>query len=271
MLKGLVLLTAITVAAACASPPPPPLPPQVFLLMGQSNMSGRGDLVELAPEYLAADPRIRLLANDGTLKLAREPLDSAENQIDAVSADRSAGVGPALAFAKAVIAERPESTIVLVPCAKGGTLISAWAPAEGRSTLYGSCLGRARAAADHGRIAGVLWYQGESDADSVELAQAWTGAFLNLVSALRADLSIPDLPVLMVSIGDRPLNGPYAARFPAWRELQEIQNSVSAPGVTVVPAASLARADDELHLSAAGAAELGERLALAWLARPQPE
>lgn len=237
--------------------------------MGQSNMSGRGDLAELPPDLQTSDSRIRVLSNDGVLRLAREPLDNPENQIDTVSADRSAGVGPAFAFAKAVIAERPQSSIVLVPCAKGGTLIAAWAPAEGRDTLYGSCLARAREAAEVGTIAGVLWYQGESDSDNYDLASAWPGRFEILVSTLRSDLGIPGLPVLMVSIGDRPVNGPYAARFPAWCELQGAQNAFSVPGVTVVPAAALDRNDDELHLSTPGAVELGQRLSTAWLARTE--
>jgi hypothetical protein len=235
--------------------------------MGQSNMSGRGDLAELPPDLQTSDSRILVFSNDGVLRLAREPLDDAESQIDTVSADRSAGVGPAFAFAKAIIAEQPQSSIVLVPCAKGGTPISAWAPAKGRDTLYGSCLARARDAAKLGNIAGVLWYQGESDSDSYDLASAWPGRFESLVSTLRSDLGIPGLPVLMVSIGDRPINGPYAARFPAWRELQAAQNALSAPGVTVVAAAALDRNDDELHLSTAGALELGQRLSSAWLAR----
>lgn len=266
MIRRLLLLPALALAAGCVSAQPPSPPPQIFLLMGQSNMSGRGDLAELPPDWHTPDPRIRVLSNDGVLRLALEPIDSADNQIDAVSADRAAGVGPALAFAKAVVEYRPESSILLVPCAKGGTLIAVWAPAEGRDTLYGSCLARAREAAEVGTIAGVLWYQGESDTDSYELASAWPGAFESLISVLRADTGKPDLPVLMVSIGDRPINGPYAARFIAWHELQAAQNALLAPGVMVVPAAALDRNDDELHLSTIGALELGQRLADAWLA-----
>lgn len=265
MIRGKLLLPALALAAGCVSAQTPSPPAQVFLLMGQSNMSGRGDLAELPPDWHIPDPRIRVLSNDGVLRPALEPLDSADNQIDAVSFDRSAGVGPALAFAKAVIEERPESSILLVPCAKGGTLIAAWAPAESRDTLYGSCLARAREAAELGTIAGVLWYQGESDTDRYDLTSAWPGAFADLIAAVRADLGKPDLPVLMVSIGDWPVNGPYAARFPAWRELQAAQDAFSAPGVTVIAAAGLDRNDDELHLSTDGAIELGRKLAHAWL------
>lgn len=267
----MLLLPALALAAACASASPPSPPTQIFLLTGQSNMSGRGDLAELPPDWHTPNPRIRVLSNGGILRLAIEPIDSAGNQIDAVSADPSAGVSPAFAFAKAVVEERPESSILLVPCAKGGTLIAAWASAKGRDTLYGSCLARAREAAELGTIAGVLWYQGESDTDSYELAGVWPRAFANIVSALRADLGKPDLPVLMVSIGDRPVNGRYAARFIAWHELQAAQSALLAPGVMVVPAAALDQNDDELHLSTIGALELGQRLADAWLARTEFE
>ncbi len=268
MIRHACLMIALGLVAACAATPPlPPVRPQVFLLMGQSNMSGRGDLADAPPELLVPDPRIQVLANDGVLRPAIEPLDISVGQIDQVSADRHAGVGPALTFAKTIIEARPETSILLVPCAKGGSLIAAWAPAQATDTLYGSCLARARIAAQNGRIEGVLWYQGESDAASSDLARAWPAAFESIVSSLRNDLSLPDLPILMVAIGDPPFHGPYAERFPAWREVQAAQEAFSIAGVTVVRAATLSRNEDELHLSVAGTMELGRRLARVWIAR----
>src|SRR5207244_3457115 len=48
----------------------------------------------------------------------------------------------------------------LVPCAVGGTTIRKWARGE---HLYEQMVQHARAAAEHGEIEGVPWYQGESD------------------------------------------------------------------------------------------------------------
>jgi hypothetical protein len=239
--------------------------PMVFLLLGQSNMSGRGALNEIPAGALDSDPRIRVFGNDGVIKLAQEPLDRADGQIDLVSADQQAGVGLGLAFAKAILKSQPNSEIVLVPCAKGGSTIANWAPNYARTSLYGSCLERAKSAAQLGSLAGVLWYQGESDGASQDLAHAWQGAFIQLVERFRLDLESPRLPFLVVSLSDPPKQGPYSQRFPAWSIVQSAQNNLKIEATMIIPAAGLARNNDELHLSTAGQIKLGHTLAKHWL------
>ncbi len=261
-LKRLVWLSAglsVVFAGTCLANHPKPA--EIYLLMGQSNMSGRGSIEEDSTGALVPDPRIWVYANDATLKVAAEPLDDALGQVDAVSVDQNPGVGPGMAFAKAMIAGDPGLTIILVPCAKGGTDMRAWAPSYARSTLYGACLARARTAARFGAIRGVLWYQGESDAKTVEQAQAWPAAFEALVGTLRRDLALNDLPFVVVSLADPPREGPYATRFPHWRLVQSAQENLAMPGVTVVPAAGLPLNPDQLHLSTAAQITLGRRIA----------
>ena len=127
------------------------LPPQtfdVYVLAGQSNMSGRGALTDLTPSERSIDANIRVYSNDGKWHPAVDPLDDATGQIDAVSVDRQAAVGPGLFFARTISAasHRP---VAVVPCAKGGTTIGRWAPGGGRDTLYGSCIARIREAGGH--------------------------------------------------------------------------------------------------------------------------
>lgn len=267
MSKGFYLATACALAGCeSISPTSPPQvrPPLVFLLAGQSNMSGRGVLAEAQGDALKADERIRMYGNDGTLVVAREPVDSAVGQQDVVSADLAAGVGPGLSFAKQVVAHQANRRIILVPCAKGGSAISAWEPSLATSSLYGSCLKRAQAAAIHGKVAGILWYQGESDADTSELVRDWSGSFARLADTFRRDLNLPGLPVVMVAIGDRPTDGAYGKRFPEWREMQRVQLSVKGRCIAVVPAAGLPRNVDGLHLSTAAQIKLGFMLAKKW-------
>lgn len=240
----------------------------LYLLMGQSNMSGRGLLQTESSEHQT----IRVYGNDGLWTKAKEPVDTAVNQIDAVSADPAAGVGPGLFFAQALQAKRPFTRIGLVPCAKGGTSISQWAPSLNRMSLYGSCLARASEAMAQGKIAGILWYQGESDADSLSDAQAWPQRFALMMASFRHDLGQPSLPLVVVGLGDRPMAGPYAARFSAWATVQLAQSQMSLPSQANVSAAGLPRNDDQLHLSTEAQAVLGERLAGAMLTlqtRPQ--
>lgn len=232
----------------------------IYLLMGQSNMSGRGVLEEAPPGALDPDERIRVYGNDGVWREAVEPLDSSNGQIDAVSADQ-AGVGPGLAFAKALVRKDGWRRVGLVPCAKGGSAIREWQPATARTTLYGSCLARAREAATAGRIAGILWYQGETDASDEASATAWAPHFATMIASFRLALGRPDLPLVVVGLGDPPRTGKYATRFPIWRPVQTAQAQLHLPTQAYVSAAGLPRNPDELHLTTASQIRLGAALA----------
>ncbi|MCB1171347.1 MAG: sialate O-acetylesterase, partial [Leptospiraceae bacterium] len=131
----------------------------LFVLAGQSNMSGRGK-----PLDQPLDNSIYLFGNDGNWKPAREPLDSCENQLDEVSCDEGAGTGPGLAFALELRKRRPDMAIGLIPCAKGATTIFEWDRRLVENSLYGNCLSRIRVASQMGEVKAVLFLQGEWDA-----------------------------------------------------------------------------------------------------------
>lgn len=251
---GLVLAGCATTSAL------PDQRPLVFLLMGQSNMSGRGALEGLMALERKANPHILVLANDDRVRPALDPLDDPTGQTDPVSLDREAGVGPGLFFARQIAAQRRRG-VMLVPCAKGGSAIAQWAPGGSAETLFGSCLRRARLASATGELAGALWYQGESDAREAASARAWPEAYQRMLCALRTGLGRPDLPVVTVVIGDRPDTGPYAGRYPAWSLVQHQQGQLRLSDHATVSAAGLPRNPDQLHLSTAAQRTLGKRLA----------
>ncbi len=90
----------------------------------------------------------------------------------------------------------PDSMIGLVPCAWGGAPIDLLGPG---SPLYRNAVHRARLAAKSGVLSGVLWHQGETDAESDTTAPAHAGKLSSLIRQLRTDLAAPELPFL---IGD---------------------------------------------------------------------
>ena len=170
----------------------------IYLLLGQSNMKGRGAL----PTEQSTDPRIIFMSmGNDQWYVARHPLHKA-GVPDLIDGSDQAGVGPGLAFAQAMLAKDSATRIALVPGAHGGSWIQLWGKG-GR--FYTPALERAKQAlADFpdgtARIAGVLWLQGESD--SLENRYGVYDAKLqDLVQRLRVDLNEAELPFVACTIG----------------------------------------------------------------------
>jgi hypothetical protein len=182
---------------------------EIFLLMGQSNMKGRG----VMPEEPLRNPQIIMMhkGTDGWF-LARHPLHLIGSPTDFSGAD-NAGVGPGLAFAETLAKARPKTRIALIPCALGGSNITQWR--KGR-TLHDETVRRAKLALEQGpkgktRIAGALWLQGESDSTTAGKIQAYPERLAQLIDNLRADTGVPALPFIACTIGEmKPNSGPRA-------------------------------------------------------------
>jgi Carbohydrate esterase, sialic acid-specific acetylesterase len=272
-MRVMVFLATSMFIASCAMGPAEPngLEPEadIYILAGQSNMSGRGIVPQVTPPELVPDPSIMLYGNDGVWRVANEPLDTAAAQIDTVSTDTNAGVGPGLAFAKMMRRRNPRRPIILVPCAKGGTSLKQWSPDVSRATLYGSCLARVREVTPRGRLAGLLWYQGESDARDQVSASQWGEGFEALMTAFRTDLAAPNLSILMVGIADPPKVGRFADQFPFWSIVQQEQANMTGKNMHYVSAVGLEKLDDDLHLTTKGQIDLARRMAEVWLKNPK--
>lgn len=226
----------------------------IFILAGQSNMSGRGDLSALT-EFPMRD-RIFVYSNAESWQLGREPIDDVEGQVDAVSADGKKGAGPGMAFANRLAEQFACIEVGLVPTAKGATSMDDWAPNLSRGTLYGSLIARAKQASDKGQLAGLIWYQGESDSNDPELTEVWGRKFSAFVNGVRADLRLPELPVIMTVLG--PNRAPD--RFRGWDKFVKMQEKMKLPRQVVrVSANDLTGVDDDPHLTTADYMELGRR------------
>ena len=116
------------------------------------------------------------------------------------AANHAVGVGPGMPFANALLRSGRAGAPVLglVPCAVGGTRMADWA----RGTdLYAQMLRRARVAVETGgRIGALLWYQGESDTLRWSDANEYGRRMGMLVRDIRADLGIPHLLVIQVTL-----------------------------------------------------------------------
>jgi len=292
---GLSLLSPWLAAAAAdraerrankAQTPPPTHPPlqgveiatmpagqertDVFLLLGQSNMKGRG----IMPDEPARDPRIVMMhLRDDRWYVARHPLHLVGDARTFQGAD-NAGVGPGLAFAEALLARNPRARIALVPCAVGGSSINLW---QKGARLYDAALRRAllarqATASTGGVIRGALWLQGEADATAAGLP-AHEAKLLKLVDDLRADLGIPDLPFLACTIGEmtRPDDDPARLRLKAEMNRLLLSLPTKRPHADSVDARELTtHLGDFVHFDAATQNEIGRRYARQFLAIGAP-
>lgn len=120
---------------------------QSVLLLGQSNMAGRGFTNEVEA---ISDDRILMMNSSNEWVKMQEPIhfDKAD-----------AGVGPAASFAKAFV-DTFDCEIGLIPAAFGGTSIGDWAVG---GTHYNNALEMAKEAQKTSEICAILWHQGESN------------------------------------------------------------------------------------------------------------
>ena len=221
---------------------------EIFLLMGQSNMAGRGLLEDVEP---IRNDRIRAF-QDGRWTIAEEPLHH----------DRpTAGIGLAMSFAQSVLAANSDMEIGLVPRAVGSTPLERWMPG---ADLYEGAMAAARTVARDGTIKAVLWHQGEHDSKSEADASSYVPRFSAMVATLRERLDAPSLPVIVGELGSY-----LSARldFPHYRivnaELRNIPDTV--PRSAFVSAEGLTDKGDSLHYDARSLRIFGERYAAAYL------
>ena len=152
-------------------PPPRRL---VFLLAGQSNMAGRGPLADapLPPlgSTASTDERITAFSQRGSGATTAEAWAAASEPLHADKPDK-VGVGPGLAFARALLRLAPQAVVPavgLVPCAWGGSELARW---EEGGDLFEEAVRRTRAGLREGdALGGMLWHQGESDCGDERLA-----------------------------------------------------------------------------------------------------
>lgn len=225
----------------------------VFLMAGQSNMSGRG---KVSAADTVSDARILTLDGAGRVILAREPLNIL---LEPKMAELSLGTS----FAKRLLQDcPPDVSILLVQTAVGGSSISQWLgdSLHRGVRLYSNFRDRVALAKRYGVIKGVLWHQGEADANDrdIPLYRERLGV---LFSRFRNVAGIRRLPVVMGELGSFSKTPDLFARLNGVvREYAGID-----PHAALVVTADLQHKGDFLHFDADGLRKMGERYAEQYL------
>lgn len=231
----------------------------LFLLIGQSNMKGRGE-IDMKP---VENKRILFYhVKEHDWFVARDPLH-ATGTPDLIDGKDNAGTGPGLSFAKTLVTAEPTQGIGLVPAAVGGAPISSYAK-DGQ--LYERSLSMLRQAEKKSpirtRIGGLLWLQGESDA-TADKHGVYEERLLEMIDRYRKDLAQPKLPFVACTIGSFIKGHP---RFTHSEEINEVLLRLPAKrkDTACVDARDITGRNDRLHYDTASQLEIGKRFAKAY-------
>jgi hypothetical protein len=239
---------------ACQAEQPAGKEFHLFLLVGQSNMAGRGRVAE---KDKRAHRRVLVFTQDGKWAPAVDPLH--------FDKPRVVGVGLGKTFGRQVAEANPQVTVGLIPCAVGGSPIDSWRPggfhASTKTHPYDDAMKRARAALKDGQLKGILWHQGESDSKDGK-AEVYEQKLHELIARFRKELAAPNAPFIAGQMGqfkERPWSDAKKQVDRAHRELPDkVKNAAFASSD------GLGHKGDQVHFNAAGYRELGRRYAKAY-------
>ena len=156
-----------------------------ILMIGQSNMAGRGFINEVP---MICNERILMLRNAGWQMMA-EPINY----------DRpNAGIGLAGSFAAMWCMEHEGEQIGLIPCAEGGSSLYDWAVDK---NLFKNAVIQAGFAMQDSELIGILWHQGESDSYGGGY-QTYYKKLQVIIESLRKELNAFEVPLIIGGLGD---------------------------------------------------------------------
>ncbi len=216
-----------------------------FLLIGQSNMAGRGYMADAEP-LNNRDERLKVLRNGRWQGMFRP-----------VNFDRSfSGTCLAETFVENYADEHPDVEVGVIPCADGGTMLDQWQ--EG-SILFDNAVFQAKLAMRTSKLVGILWHQGEGDCGE-ELYLLYLEKITAIMTALRKQLGA-DIPIVVGGLGDFLKNKTdvpkLANYFHVNKALEEFARTF--PRTIFVSAKGLTSNPDNLHFNHKSLMEFGIR------------
>lgn len=215
----------------------------LYLLIGQSNMAGRGVIEEVDKQV---HPRVIKFTKEETWAPGLDPLHFDKPMI--------AGVGLGSAFARAM-ADADETVVIgVVPCAVGGTPLSRW---QKGGDLYKQAVARTKAAMKDGTLKGILWHQGEADSGSEATAKTYGERLSGMVRDLRAELGAGDVPFVAGKLGEFLKSNSQLVN----EQIDTLPTQV--PNAAVASSKDLNAKSDRIHFDSPSLREFGKRYAAA--------
>ena len=252
--KPLKMLLGLLVGASSTFGQSVPDTMDLYLLIGQSNMAGRGATDAASRPN---SPKIWAINRQNEWKIAADPLHEDKPAV--------AGVGPGLTFAQEILNKHPDRPIGLIPCAVGGSGIDDWQPGARHEQTgiyaYDEMLARVKEAQKRGTIKAIIWHQGESDS-SPEKKDAYAAKLADFFKRLRRDTHTQNVPLVVGTLGDF-----YVAKNPGAAFINGVIADYAKGNkrVHLASASGLTHKGDDTHFDTPSTRELGRRYAEAFL------
>ncbi len=271
----------------------------LYYFGGQSNMVGFGRASELPEDMQGPVDHTRIFF--GQIRKDFEPAEGVGcwsdltpgfgvgARTDGVTPQPSDRFGPELAFARRMRELRPDENIAIIKYARGGTSIDDRQPAAGTWDPHdtrGDGETKGINQYDHAlatifnaiRVpdidgdgepdtlipSGIVWMQGESDANAFVSAADYDTNLAELIELLRAAMHTDDLPFVMGRISDSRLNA--GEDKPQWKH-GDIVRAAQAEVAGADPHAALVTStdsygySDRAHYDTAGYLDMGAKFA----------
>jgi len=251
----------------------------VFLLTGQSNMSGYASANDLTADQKQPVENVKIYAD-----MTWEGDDQKERKWLTLGPGFGSGagrIGPELAFGRTLAGEMPDTKIALLKICCGSTYLGlmqskandCWVPPSSNNGNAGThyqrmlssietAIGKFNDAFDTSeytpRWAGFIWLQGEFDGQERNLADAYEENLTNLINDVRSDLDVDDLPIIIPMIDVQ-----NSWQFNSTVRAAEVAVTKSLENVDTVDTKGFET--DGVHYRAQGHEKIGRRCTERWL------
>jgi hypothetical protein len=211
----MILVLALTVGCAQISEPEGQQPSaqktmKVFILAGQSNMGNTGHSAEVSEELRQGNVRIQYFF-DGRWQTLRPLAPPNQRLVDKFGWTENT-FGPELGFGDEMGKAWPDEEIGIIKVSVVAASINTWQPdwseeeasriqfGEEHGAIYPTLMETieaARSSRDDLEFVGLIWNQGGADYQTLHQGKAYLDNFKVFVSAVRRDVGVADLPLVL--------------------------------------------------------------------------
>jgi len=244
----------------------------VVLMGGQSNMGGKGSISTLTSTYPAlASPQADVQFYYNSSDVVYDTVN--EGQWVTLRPGGGQQFGPEIAFGSTVADALPSHNLALIKSYYGGTNLSNhWNPPSGFAyTIFKDTVSAALAdlttAGDTYTITGMLWTQGESDANGTRTTAQYQADLNELIADVRNNYG-EDLPFFISRLADTQTHVSMTTKADIRLAQENVASSDANAFLIDTDGFSVG---DTLHFNTTGQVQLGTAFAQSYLAVvPEP-